>query len=277
MKRNNKLLITLAAVLVLVALILVYVNGSYQTRMLFDAINNNSYVAAQDSIDHGGWVNARKHLNIPLVAEIVFENPTPLDMACKLGNQELVELLISNGADVNKGNKLTKDTPLLNALHGTKHNRFSLAMYLIESGADIYNIDQVEYLWRKIVFIANTDDEETTQEGFELFVYLAENNVPMEMDFGTENLLTYAARYNNYMVVKYLLEEAYYDVDVCDSAQNTALIISVKYEQVETVSLLMELGANVSIADAEGKTALDYAMENDSMYIVTLLTESNKA
>lgn len=272
MARKIKSIVLGIVVLVTIATIFMCVTGIYQNRKLFNAIDNNDVVATQKALKYGAWVNARKHLNITPIVEIVTSNPTPLEYACKIGNQEIVQLLLENGAKINKGNKQTHSTPLLYALHGTKSNRFSLAMYLIENGADIYNADQAKRLGEDLLYISSEDSENIVQEGFLLFQYLMEKDVPIGFSIGTESLLTFSARYNNYNAVRYLVDEGYFNVNEYDRAQNTALIIATKFENLEMVELLLELGADVSLVDANGNTALDYAIKLNNTPIATLLS-----
>lgn len=243
----------------------------HQTFKLFDAVENNNLSEAQAAIDRGAWIDNTKYPSLSFVEEIVVINLTPLETACKLGNEEMVTLLLENGANINTKNKHTQSTPLLNALHGTKSNRFSLAMKLIEAGADIYDVDQGAYLGSDIIYISPNDSAETIEQGFALFVYLMEKDASIGFPFSCDHLLTYAAQYGNYNVVDYLIQENYYDVNTYDPNQSTALIMAVKYDQPEIVELLIALGADVSLPDVYGKTAMDYAAELESSRIVSLL------
>lgn len=247
-------------------------NKLYQTAKLFDAVEENNLSAAESAINGGAWIDATKYPSLAIVEEIVVINLTPLETACKLGNEEMVMLLLENGASINTQNRHTKSTPLINALHGTKSNRFSLAMKLIEAGADIYDADQGAYLGSDIIYISPNDSAETIEQGFALFAFLMDNNAPVGFHFSGDHMLTYAAKYGNYHVVEYLIQEDYYDVNTYDSHQYTALIMAVKHNHAEVVELLLALGADVSLQDSYGKTALNYATELGNGEIISLLT-----
>lgn len=254
---------------VLVSLLCIFINGYKQNRKLFDAIEKDNYLAAEQAIENGAWINMRKHqLYLP---ELMYTNPTPLISACRKGNEEIVYLLLENGANINKEDNFTHKTPLLAALNVRGSNRFSLAMYLIENGADIYAKQNYTRLVEKTLLVLDEDSEQTIQEGFELFKYLLQHQIPPTISTGNENALTYSAHYNNYNAVKYFIEEDYFNINDCDGEKDTALIVATKHEHVKIVELLLELGANKSIKDANGKTALDYAKENNNSEIIDLL------
>jgi ankyrin repeat protein len=63
---------------------------------------------------------------------------SPLFMACKGGNENLVKYLVELGADVNKENKFN-ETPLYCACR--KGNE-KIVKYLIEHGANVNRVNQ---------------------------------------------------------------------------------------------------------------------------------------
>ena len=258
-------------VILLIAVGLVYLlNGVYQNKELFRGIEDSNLPAVQKAIDQGAFVNKRKSwLYVP---EIVSTNPTPLITACKIGNEEIVKVLIENGANINKKDNYTDNTPLLAALDDSKPNRFSLAMYLIENGADIYAIqDGVNSPFYQSLYISSTDNDETMCESVSLLDYLLNNNVDQTIYMSGENPLTFSAHYRNTMAVQYLVENNYYGIDSYDYDGNTALIVATKNQDRKMVELLLDLGAAKHLKDVNGKTALDYAIENYCEEIIGLL------
>ena len=240
-----------------------------QNYNLVNAVESSDIEQAQCAIDLGANVNARK--SIWYIPQIVPTNPTPLIIACKSGDREMVEFLIANDADVNKVCNYTGETPLLAALHGTKQNRFSLAMYLIENGANIYVTQTVNSAFNESLMVLDTDSDQTIEEGFELFRHLIENGVDRTIYMTKESALTFAAHYRNDKAVEYLIQNDYFVVNELDSNGDTALIVAARHGRVTTVGLLLSLGADVSITDRNGKTAYDNAMENGFSEVVSIL------
>ena len=267
-KRYIRIFIVITVVALIIAGLIV-ANGLYQNRKLFDAIERDDYDGVKKAIEKGAWINTREELFY--VPNLIPTNPTPLISACKKGNEKIITLLLDSGADINKKDNYTGQTPLLAALHGTKSNRFSIAMFLLENGADPYAVQIASSPIKKSLIVLDSDNAQTIKEGFELFKYLMEQKVSMDIPVGKQNALTFAAVYSNYNAVEYLIEENYFDVDSKDSAGNTALIVATKNNETQIIQLLLQLGADKSIKDAEGKTAYDYAVELELVDFLEIL------
>lgn len=265
MKNRIAILIVLIVLVVTVFLL----NRHLQTCNLFSAIDSGNYNKAKSAIDFGAAVNGYKYL--VYIPDVVMMNPTPLVQACKVGNEEIIKLLLTHGADVNLPDKITGKTPLLAALHGTKQNRYSLAFYLIRQGANInIALDNNSPIAECLLF--STDDSESTcAEGYSLFCYLLENGSPLDGIPFNENALTYAVHYGNYDATKYLLDKYIFSVDSLDENGCTALISAVKHNQVEIVDLLLSYGANIELVDSMGLCAVDYAIQNENQLILDML------
>lgn len=263
-------IVLLSLIIVSMALTFIIANGFYQNKQLFKAIETNDFSNAKKAIDKGAFINTRKSLFY--LPNLVPTNPTPLIAACKKGDKELVDLLLENGADINKTDNYTQKTPLLASLHGNKANRFSLAMYLINKGADIHAIQEgVASPFSRSLYISKDDTEQTKEESVLLLDYLLHNNAETKIYTSNENALTYATHYRNDNAVKYLIENNYFDVNSRDNSGDTALIVAVKNERTSIVKLLLEFGADRSLLDNDGKTALDYAFACQNSEIVSLL------
>ena len=266
MKKTSIIAVTIIAVAIVG---IVIGNGVYQNKKLFDAIESSDYAGVKLAIEKGAWINTRKHLlHIP---NLIPTNPTPLISACKKGDEEIISLLLDNGADINKKDSYTGQTPLLAALHGTKANRFSIAMFLLEKGADPFIVQEATSPLEETLVVLDSDDEQTIIDGFELFKYLIEQQVDLNISRGKENALTFAAHYSNYNAVEFLIKENYFDINSKDLAGDTALIVAIKNDQTQITKLLLELGADKSLKDAEGKTAYDYAVERGFVELAELL------
>ena len=268
MKRKMLILIITVFALIITIIMSILVSKSTKNNNLFIAIDNNDLDAVKIAIEKGADVNAYRHPF--LYKELGTTNPTPLILACKKGNEDIVKFLVESGADINKKDKFTGQTPLLATFHGAKQNRFKLAKYLIDNGADIYISQPTSTVIHNCIYISKNDNEYIKDEGFSLFKYLIDKDI--ELEIGPENALTYAAHYNNLNVVKYLIDNKYYDVDSIDSNGNTALIVATQYGRIEIVEFLLEKNANKRIANFEGKIAYDYALEKKLEYLTIILS-----
>ncbi len=292
--KNKKLFfaILISLLIAILALLFFVINGIYQNERLFDAIENNDLEAAKTAIERGAWLNTTKAKLLSIIAEY---DTTPLMAACDGGNEDMVRLLIDNGADINLMEHKSGMTPLRAALTCGKPNRFSLAKYLIEQGADIksptersynifeqllikcFNIDVYKPLHPSYVYhtlyVYKNDDEQTAREGFELFVYFVEHDTNTTVYPNSYTILTLSAEYGNNNVIKYLIEEKLCDVNLQDDKGDTPLITAAKHNKRDTAELLLELGADKTLKDSEGKTALDHAVQNQNNEIIDLLTE----
>ena len=267
-KLYNRFFIVLTIIAVTIVGVIIG-NGVYQSKKMFNAIERGDYTGTKQAIEKGAWINTRKHLcHVP---NLIPQNPTPLIVACEKGNEEIISLLLDSGADINKKDSYTDQTPLLAALHGTKANRFSIAIFLIKRGADIFSVQKTTSPFEETLVVLDSDDEQTINDGFELFKYLIEQQVSMDISKGNENALTFAAHYGNYNAVEFLIKENYFNINSKDLAGDTALIAASKNNQVQIIQLLIDLGADKSLNDAEGQTAYDYAAEKGYEEIVQLL------
>lgn len=265
-----KAIIIVGFVVLVLCLVIFLGNGFLQNRMLLDAIEANDYDGARIAVKSGAFLEVPRHLIA--IPEIVMTNPTPLIAACKKGNQNIVALLLEHGADVNKRDNCTDETPLLAALQGAKQNRYSLAFFLIEKGADIHMVQPgTNSALQETLLVLPEDSEETVAEGFLLFQYLMKEDVDKAIQLPWESTLTHAVHYGNYNVVCFLLEKGHFAVNEFDPRGNTALIVAAQCNHLDIVKFLLDFGASKSLTDSTGKTAYDYAAEKGYTEIAELL------
>ncbi len=272
MKRIIMILI-IVSIIVLAIVGIIVGNGVCQNKKLFDAIENGDYTGADQAIKKGAWINERKRMLY--MPNLVPKNPTPLITACHKGDVSIIALLLDNGANINKKDNYNGQTPLLAALNGVNANRFSIAKLLLEKGADPFAVQKTTSPLEKTLVVLDSDDEQTIKEGFELFKYLIEQQVDLDIRQGNENALTFAAHYGNENVVVFFVKQKYFDVNSKDLAGDTALIVAVKNNQTHITQVLLDLGADKSLKDAKGKTAYDYAVERGFVDLAELLKTGN--
>ncbi len=245
-------------------------NGYYQNRRLFRAIKSNDFMMAQSAIQYGAFVNVPEH--VIYFPPLIQKNYTPLIEACTRGNEMMVNLLLAHGADVNLADNRTGHTPLLAALAGLKPNRFSLALLLIDHGANMHAVREgVDSPFQRSLLRSDLDSEETKAESIQLLSVLLANNVEQRIYVIPENALTDASRSGNDDAILYLLEHDAADINVQNRFGQTALMTAVIHHQADTVALLLQLGANKSMTDDRGKSAFDDAAEQSDDTILALL------
>lgn len=119
--------------------------------------------------------------------------------------------------------------------------------------------------------------EEENREGYSLLMYAAENGltgiarslldkkVYPTSRYEAPTPLMLAAKNNHLDTVKLLRERHPELINEIDRSQKTALIYSAEAGHNDIVIALLELGANITPKDGKGKTAADYAKNNDSL------------
>ena len=151
-------------------------------------------------------------------------------------------------------------------------------MYLLENGADIMLETSFLIINRPI-----TDDEIAIEEEKLNFIKYLIEEVPYREYYFKHysydlNLFGYAVQCNHWLIVDYLMEKNLFNIDDFVSDDNkTALIVAVEKacetKSYNTCRILIEKGADKSISDSFGKTALDYALEYKDLILIEMLSE----
>ncbi len=191
----------------------------------------------------------------------------PLHAAAAQGRLEVVKELIARGVPVDlpsekKDDNLGGITPLIYAALG---GHSEVARYLVEqAGADPKHI-------------ANNGSSATMAalhlKNLELAKYLHSKGSPALAFYnGNMSTLGFAAQIGYSEGMDWLIHEAGVDVNVRNKRdQSTALLISVRNGYLQATKLLLEWGADASLRDIDGKTALDYAREAENQIQIDLL------
>ena len=164
---------------------------------------------------------------------------TPLHFAAKLGDLEIVRLLIELGADVNFASNVSGMTPLNWA------KDLVIVKYLIEHGADPARLDNNG---RNAIFHA------ANAESLDFLVTAGAN--PKILDTRGQSALFSVEGYDTVeMLVKLGL-----DPNHLNKKGKTALHTN---KDISAVKALLDLGASVAIEDFEGQTPLFKSIKDD--------------
>lgn len=172
----------------------------------------------------------------------------PLSVACFSGNLDIVKTLLEYGASAN-AIKGTGISPLQETLLYYKSDDVEIIELLLENGALI------------------EDDD----------VFAAAKMVPQAFDPTMENGSVFAGVYDEdtaigiTTIVFRLLGER--SVNSSDKLGKTLLIYGVQSGNTNLVRALLQTGADVSAVDLQGKTALDYVVEQNNEAIFKLLVK----
>lgn len=176
-------------------------------------------------------------LNPPL-RDFVIDDP--LSVAAWNGKLKAMKALIEIGDDLNRPNGSYGDTPILLAAQSPENSREAVSL-LIESGADVNKANSFGVT--PFIAFAGLFDVEITRLAIE-----HDADINSQTQAGTVRV-----------------KEPSFGI--------TALMNAAKVGKVETVQFLLEHGADTTLTDSKGKSAADYARENDHRTIVDLLNK----
>ena len=208
----------------------------------------------------------------------------PLSFACEdagdTGELEIVEILLSAGADVN--GKIADGHPSTQIQHVYYQKRkywYEVSSFLIEHGAAIGNPKTLE----SILFKPN--DYEIEDEMIVNSVFI---NTIAECDceeINWDDLLCNCAYYDRYELMLYLLENYNADInaDINASVHDKTILCGIvssvseqksdsfKERRYNMTKYLLEHGADPTLKSTEGKDAMDYAIESKNEKMIELI------
>ena len=177
---------------------------------------------------------------------------TVLLVAVSLGDLDSVLKLLALGADVNKQNSYTRDTPVLRSLY-TNHD--DITRLLVEAGANL----NIENNYRHSpMFVAV---EKQKGEFVDLFI-----TAGAQAGINSDNLFRWVTKRNNLGILAML--KGGVNPNVKNSQGNTPLIIAASIGDVEAVRNLLAYRADPNAANNDGNTPLIYAARYNHPQIV---------
>ncbi|MDH5544597.1 MAG: ankyrin repeat domain-containing protein [Gammaproteobacteria bacterium] len=186
---------------------------------------------------------------------------TALMMASASGHNDTVALLLKRNAFIN-AQDVDGMTPLIEAAASGHDKTITL---LLENDADINITNKYgATALTNAVFFSHVDAVKA--------LLSAKTRLSEET---TENAFLIAAGLGNLQMLTDLLD---YGVNINSRGKKgrTALMAATTFEHEDAVQLLISKGADLSIRDIEGQTALEIAKENDLKNIVAQLSSVRK-
>lgn len=229
-------------------LLLAFIASGCSSEQLTDlmlASGHGDYPAAVKMLDGGADVN-----------QATPSGKTPLMYAASEGHGNLVELLLERGADANATDKEGTAALLLAATSGYDES----VKHLLAYGADPAKPN-------------NTGGTPLTNA-----IFFGRNNVvdmlleklpPLDAQHGGE-LLLMAAGLGHEQIIRIMVKDGV-AVNSRGKLNRTPLMAAVEFSRLGAVKTLLELGADRSLTDDDGKDALSIAEKRGNTEIVALL------
>lgn len=196
----------------------------------------------------------------------------PLYQVCwaseKPKNQnDMIKLLIAYGANVNKKQKNTNDTPLMATI---KKQGGKYAKLLIQYGAkvNVSNSDGETPLILAVDYYSNLIDVSLVQ-------FLIQQGADVNAITKSGHTSLSIAAYNGYPLILRLLLENGADVKITKKNKNEIPILNACYNgEIECVNLLLQYGADITVKDSYGSSALIMAcISKDSPELVNVCVQ----
>jgi ankyrin repeat protein len=184
---------------------------------------------------------------------------TPLMVAAKIGDLELVKLLLSRGADINAATH-NGGTPLMfSAIPGNP----DIVRLLIEHGADVNAV--AHFNWTALMVASAKGHDSVIR-------LLLENgaNANAADVYGWTPLMR-AVHTNRYAAVAAFLEIGDVRLDAVDETGATALHHAAAEGHLEIARILLDKGAPVSAENSQGLTPMAVARRQEHEEMVRLL------
>lgn len=264
--KQKKIMIIVTLIVFALIFSLNYVRTNVYSRALIKAIEKDDMKRLEVLLKKPGDVNAAPFYSLFLFDRL---NNVPLSEATRLGNYDAVKLLVEAGANVNKDN-VGGWPPLASSLQSSSENKYKIANYLLDHGADpeIYIGNSYQDTIIEQVSWGVTSQEES----YKLFKRLINMGVPIESEkYYGSNVIFSVASGNNILALKYLVEEKNVDINRKSDIKRTPLISAARGNALDATKYLLSKGADKTAKDEDGMTAYDYAVENENQEMMDLL------
>lgn len=251
--------------------------------LLHYACKNNKYMLVRELIIRKANVNAL----------ILSKNESVLAIACRHSSKHIIRLLLLNGSDLNRENKLG-DTSF--DIAGSIH-RFDVCQLLLNYGFDINqknnrhsftplmkailskNVQFVQFILQN----ANLDIEQKNKHGvnavymaytsnFQIMETLISKDIKINSLHMLKPLIVHSVIDNNYKACKLLLNYKA-DPNQKDCFGKTALNYACEEQKTDIITLLLDNGAYIMNKDNSGRSILEICKQKMLHQVLILLYE----
>ncbi|TVU15437.1 hypothetical protein EJB05_38958, partial [Eragrostis curvula] len=180
--------------------------------------------------------------------------PRPVHLAARLGQPEILQVLVHRGCDVNARAE-AGDTP---AILCSRHKREDCLRVLVSAGADVALLNSSG---ESAASVASSGG---WSAGFERAVLgvIRSGTVPRSSDRDVFSPLMFAARCGDAAAMEVLLAQPGADVDEQDADGCSPVMAAAKAGNVEAFRALVFAGANVKLGNKRGETAVGVAQQS---------------
>ena len=234
MKKYAALLIACCAVLAMAAGCIAYLNSAFSwSGELVGAIRAGNTETALKLIDQGvdkGFSMDTYEYPVTVITKFAEMSPgTPLQVACSMGNYEVAERLLQEGASATgyKGLERLGRTPVFEVILGPYAPADLPLLQLLHAygasfAADEYDGAPIVAAVKRSSFHVHDSfppmsSEEITQGIAEIFVYLSQYTDCHALDGGRRSALHNAAWYSNWYLCEILVRDYGFSIDAKDS------------------------------------------------------------
>jgi uncharacterized protein len=197
-------------------------------------------------------------VSLNIDASDIYTDTNALSYAVENNNREMIQLLLSAGANPNAANR-RGETPLMRL---TSEANVEMIRDLIAAGADLnaHNQSGETPLMRAVAHCSFSVAKELIEEGADINA----------RDEGGNTLLMDATQNNDPEVLKFLLS-AGVPVDSTNDNGETALTLAATWEQGKNLEVLLDAGGGASLTQKQLDDALASAAGNEDPEIVRTL------
>ena len=216
------------------------------------------------------WMEAARSGNLHLLEILLFQckvdinlidknNWTALIWATSTNITSVAEWLLQNGADVNLVNSVGSSALLFATMNGN----WNLTQYLVWYGADVNVVNK--FGSAPLLYAAKRGDLQSV-------MFLVNNLADLEItDSDNTSALIWAVRSGDLATVEFLFNQNRAWRNHQDKNGRTALIHAAALGLPDIVNWLLEANVDANVSDTEGKSALDYALDNGHAQVVAHL------